>query len=301
MEYKQKNIDQDKLDQACYDLRQLSYRYEDITTDVLSTLELEKPILKQAVHELLEDSIVYLEPGISVNEALDPNSNACIKDKNPRWKQKPWQGQTVIESERPVQAIDALIDNDAHRRLLESMDPDSILYLPCVVDGLKPGMTGRCDYDDAPEVKELFKQLGLTARFQSESGRMLFQVGRDERYIKNRDWNCEDELFGDFLGVPDEDNQWYNEYEEGLGKINKVTPIPKHLNLSKENWPDLKYARLVSWVCRPTKEGLQRTIEIGKEWYEFTQKLDNEYEYSEPLRNARIRMKRMDHIWYSFE
>lgn len=183
-----------------------------------------------------------------------------------------------------------------------SLVDDPCLYLPLVAIGEKTGALGTFYGHSRDELKTLFEDLGLYNKIEryEHYDRRVFGVlySGDVDMLDKVEFRVEDENFGSFLGVPDEDNSWYE--EESEPNIPDVKPIPRYLNLEESELSGIEYARLVSWICRPTVSGLRRTINIGRSWYETAENLSAYYDYSRGLDYANQQIRREDHCWYSF-
>jgi len=81
-----------------------------------------------------------------------------------------------------------------------------------------------------------------------------------------------------------------------MPSINEATPIIEYLGVEE---PDgLKYARLVSWICRPTMAGLSRTINTGSKYYNLAVRLQEKYGYHNPLSWCEDEFERLEGYWY---
>lgn len=106
------------------------------------------------------------------------------------------------------------------------------------------------------------------------------------------------EEFGKLIGVPEEDLLWFE--EENSPDIKKVTPITEKVNTSnmeiKES--EFKYARLVSWVSRPTPGGIKRAVANGKKFYESNIRISSLVGDEKPRKAVQEEMGDIEHCWY---
>lgn len=171
------------------------------------------------------------------------------------------------------------------------------LYIPLSVLGLKTGGTAWFPSKDPQEVQRHFDTLGLHTRTKID-GKYNFTgvlYSQDKHLVNQAEFGKRDNAFGKLIGVPEEDNLWYEEDNEP--RKGEATPIPEYLD-PRRAISGLKYARIVPWVCRPTESGLQRAIDTGREWLQAARKLDEECEYSGALVHAKTLMNKEKHIWY---
>lgn len=174
---------------------------------------------------------------------------------------------------------------------------DDTLYLPLILNGMKNGFTGgywTVDERFRVSASNHLQELGLPHKIHYDEEYELtnLHVTTDRKLLESMEHSVEDKNYGRFLGVPQEDNKWFDSGDE----ITSSIPIPKYLD---RDFKDIEYARLVSWVCKPTEEGIKRTIKIGKTWYEFAEDvLLNEYGYTNPINWAEKEMNRSNHPWY---
>lgn len=204
-----------------------------------------------------------------------------------------------------------MIDKNSFNRIIELSEKtqdddtkiiyDTALFIPAVKNGMKPGATTSFDLTETTidEINILLSELGFAYRTKkiNEYDTIQVQYANNEEILDKIEFGVEDKNFGTFLGVPEKDNRWYD--EQDMPTINEVTPIPEYLELSSYRWDGLKYARIVSWICRPTVEGLKRTIDIGKKWYNLSVKLSEDYGYELGKEYAEMRMSRLGN-WYTF-
>lgn len=211
-----------------------------------------------------------------------------------------------------MDSLKELTSKDSFYRLVNSpsvnsngnLVDDQCLYVPLVALGQKTGAIGSFYGHSRDELKNLFSDLGIYCkikRYEDYEGRVYFGVlySEDIDILDRVEFGVEDKDFGSFLGVPDRDNSWYDKEDEP--NISDVTPIPKYLNLDKSELSGVEYARLVSWICRPTTGGLCRTINIGRDWYKTAENLSEHYDYDKGLDYACQEIERKNHCWYSFK
>lgn len=177
--------------------------------------------------------------------------------------------------------------------------PDTVLYLPAILDGRKLGATSgirSADISDVKDYSQILKSLGLHHRIvvDHDTEHTVFNFTDDEQLLSSIGYEEENKAYGRFLGVPEEDNKWYD--EEGTPSIDEATPVLEHLGIKKVE--NIKYARLVSWICRPTIEGVKRTIKIGTKYYELANILDDEYGFNKPLNWCEDELERLEAYWY---
>jgi hypothetical protein len=182
-----------------------------------------------------------------------------------------------------------------------SLESDTQLFVPLVMSGIKPGSSTFVKNRSVNEVSELFEDVGLHYKIERRdttdiSGCYVIYTDNPS-LLKPVNPSKEDGAYGTFLGVPDVDNRWYK--EQKTPEIPEVTPIPEYLDLKPPALEDLKYARLVPWICRPTEERLKATIDIGKRWNQFAERLDDRFGYEMALEyvNHRVSFKGS---WYTF-
>lgn len=183
-----------------------------------------------------------------------------------------------------------------------SSESDTQLFVPLVMSGIKPGSSTFVKNRSVNEVSELFDDVGLHYKIERRdttdiSGCYVLYTANPS-LLKPVDPSREDGAYGTFLGVPDVDNKWYEEQE--TPEIPEVTPIPQYLDLKPSALEDLKYARLVPWICRPTEERLKATIDIGKRWDRFAEELDDRFGYRKALDYVSYRVS-FEGSWYTFE
>lgn len=216
--------------------------------------------------------------------------------------------RTVI-SEREVRGLDQVVGEDDFKFFMKnpnphketSLLPDRLVYLPAVLEGLKLGSITSFRTSNKRMVEsysDRFKSLGIhhKIKINPDVDTTVFYITKDRDILRNLDVTKEDRVLGEFLGVPDEDNSWYKNDE--TPSISEVTPFSEYLDIS--SFQELKYARLVSWVCEPSLRGISRTVDIGKEYYELAQdELLDKYGYSNPIKWCQYQIDRWDHCWYS--
>lgn len=100
------------------------------------------------------------------------------------------------------------------------------------------------------------------------------------------------EVMGRFLGVPEQDCVWFE--EENSPDIEEAMPLTGAINWQ----PEVRYARLVSWVCRPTEEGLSRTIDKGRQFYKACLEATRHTGLDAPVEAAVTQLQKKDHCWY---
>lgn len=178
---------------------------------------------------------------------------------------------------------------------------DECLFVPLVHFGLKTGGLGTFDGEKCDRVRALFSELGLYCEVNERSEYDHFGVlySNNKELLNKVEFGVEDEDFGRFLGVPEQDNRWY-EYNDNPN-ISDVKPIPEYLSLNTCDVEGLEYARLAPWICEPSIEGLQRTVCVCQEWYEVAEFLSKSHNYELGLEFAKQEMDRDEHPWYSFK
>lgn len=216
--------------------------------------------------------------------------------------------KTVI-SEREVTNLAQVVGEDNFRFFMKNPNPhketrllpDRLVYLPAVLEGLKLGSTTSFRTSNERMIEsysEMFESLGIHHKMKINPGvdTTLFYITKDREILEELDVSREDRAFGRFLGVPDEDNSWYE--NDGTPSISEVTPFSEYLDT--RGIQELKYARLVSWVCEPSLQGIRRTVDIGKEYYRLAQdELLHKYGYNNPIQWCQYQIDRWDHCWYS--
>jgi hypothetical protein len=171
------------------------------------------------------------------------------------------------------------------------------LYIPLSALGLKIGGTAWFPSQEPQEVQRHFDTLGLHTRTRI-AGKYDFTnvfYSKNKQLVNQAEFGERDRAFGELIGVPEEDNLWYEEDNEP--RRGDATPIPEYLGLQRPI-SGLKYARIVPWVCRPTESGLRRAINMGREWLQVARKLDEECDYSGALVHAETLMDKERHMWY---
>lgn len=212
-----------------------------------------------------------------------------------------------IVSESDVPTLEDAVNMNPFQSLMKDPRPHSdfeslasaFLYLPAVITGCKPGATNIIQTSEISKVKNYSSKLislGLHHKISVDHNleNTMFLFTADEELLNGIDYHKEDRAFGRFLGIPEEDNKWYD--EDDMPSIDEATPITEYLGIEQ---PDgLKYARLVSWICRPTLDGLNRTISIGVEYYSLAVKLQEEYGFDNPLNRCEDEFDRLEDYWY---
>lgn len=204
--------------------------------------------------------------------------------------------------------LESRILSDEFERLISvlsegfSLESDTQLFVPLVMSGIKPGSSTFVKNRSVDEVSELFDDVGLHYKIEKRdtvdiSGCYVLYTA-NPNFLEPVDPSKEDEAYGTFLGVPDVDNEWYE--EQDTPEISEVTPIPRYLDLEPSSLENLKYARLVPWICRPNEERLEATISIGKRWNQFAERLDDRFGYKKALDYVDYRIS-FKGSWYTFE
>lgn len=193
--------------------------------------------------------------------------------------------KSLVQNPRPCSNIDYL--------------PDTVLYLPAVLEGHKPGSTAGLRTADLSEVRNYsdnLRKLGLHHKIvvNSDTEHTIFHFTKDLDLLDSIGYISEDKAYGRFLGVPEKDNEWYK--EEASPSISEATPILDHIYV--DDVENIEYARLVSWVCRPTLDGLRRTINIGMDFYDLAYTLDSDHGFENPLDWCDDEMVRLAGYWY---
>lgn len=202
------------------------------------------------------------------------------------------------------ESVDDFVQSEAFRAILNATasnaywKSDVALYAPLVFAGKKTGALTSVRNMEPDEVKDLFERAGFVCKVTWRKTTTPESCGvyytRDESALAELDVDAEDAAFGRFLGVPEEDNRWM----DASDMPDTVSSIPEYLGLSFSDVPQIQYARLVSWVCKPTEERLDATIDIGREWYKFAVMLEEETGYSGARNFVEYRMTRF-HSWYT--
>lgn len=212
-----------------------------------------------------------------------------------------------VVSESDVPALEDAVNTNPFQSLVKNPRPhsdfeylpDTVLYLPAVITSCKPGATTSIRTSEIPKVENhssKLSSLGMHHKISvdHDAEHTVFRFTADEELLSGIDYREEDRAFGRFLGVPEEDNKWYD--EDDMPSIDEATPILEFLGVEE---PDgLKYARLVSWICRPTMNGLNRTISTGLEYYNLAVELQEKYGYDNPLNWCEDEFERLDGYWY---
>lgn len=196
------------------------------------------------------------------------------------------------------------VNSDAFERILDATSytyqyrDDVALYAPLVFVGAKTGGLTTIRGMAVEEAREMFEDVGFMCKIREwnrsdEVGCSVYYT-RNEEALEDLDMSSEDAAFGRFLGVPEEDNRWMDESDT----VDSVNSIPEFLELTEDDVPNLRYARLVSWLCRPTEERLDATISIGKSWYDFAVRLEDKSGYSGAREYAEYEMTQFG-AWYT--
>ncbi len=188
--------------------------------------------------------------------------------------------------------LDALLELVGHRG-----NGSEKLYIPLSALGVKPGGLAWFPYKDEKEIEKHFDTLGQHTRTKTYEKDDFTAVlhSKDKHLVSQAEFDERNRAFGKLIGVPEEDNLWYAEDNEP--RRGDATPIPEYLDLQSPI-SGLKYARVVPWVCRPTESGLRRAIDMGREWFQAAQKLDEECDYSGALVHAETLIDKERHMWY---
>lgn len=80
--------------------------------------------------------------------------------------------------------------------------------------------------------------------------------------------------YAKFLGVPDSDILWWEDWPEGKQAIKKVQPVDEWAGVQLTP-TERQYVRLLPYVPSPTEEGIKRAIELGKGFYAAAAAFDN--------------------------
>lgn len=214
--------------------------------------------------------------------------------------------EKVYPSEKAPNLDEVVNKEDFYKVLTfgeSSMINHMALYLPLVLSRQKRGMTEGFFYNDWEQLSELLYSMDIPHKVDvkdieesQDLAHSLFFISNSVSSLEDINVELEDENFGRFLGVPEEDNSWWK-YEDC--NTEDVSPMPDYLDLEKEKWPDLKYAKMVSWVCKPERDRLRETIEIGKSWYSYNYKLNKTYGLQEPMKESLSRVG-LIHSAYQF-
>lgn len=210
-------------------------------------------------------------------------------------------------TDKETPAAEDLVEHPAFQTLVArasewadgSMYPpaDFALFGPACAAGLKPGLT--CSFrgvTDA-EVSDMLHELGFSYKLaiDDRDGVIIVHASPDKNRAQNVQMFVEDATYGRFLGVPEADLEWYD--EPNMPSIPEATPLTEHLDMDVSEWPAIRRARISPWVCRPTENGVERTIEICNAWYALAERLaDNGY--AKALEYAEDECRRENHPWF---
>jgi hypothetical protein len=212
-----------------------------------------------------------------------------------------------VVSETETISISEAVRSDEFNSLVQNPSPysninylpDSVLYLPAVLNECKPGSTVGVRTSDLSEVRDYsdkLRHLGLHHKIvvNRNTEHTIFHFTKELDLLDSIDYMSEDKAYGRFLGVPEADNQWYEEEESP--SISEATPILDHISI--DDLENIEFARLTSWICRPTLGGLRRTINIGMDFYDLACTLDRDYGFNNPLDWCDNEMVRLAGYWY---
>jgi hypothetical protein len=191
--------------------------------------------------------------------------------------------------------------SDTFTRLIRTNNYDTnslSMYLPLVLLRKKNGLICT-NLSTSSDISKNLDDLNIPYIVQRQEEVNRYFISYNSSYLKdiNISYNQKqiafttDNYIGKFLGVPDKDNMWFDE----ACNISEYTPLPEYLD---KKFDDIFYARLVSWICKPTEEGLNRTIKIGKEWYDVLRDVGEKYNYYGSLRSANYAMHLKNSSWY---
>lgn len=194
-----------------------------------------------------------------------------------------------------------LIGDNTFRQVIKYSHKNNLssitLYLPLVLSRKKCGMIGGSNNPEKVEnVSDYLESLNIPYKIDSGKNVSTIYISYNKENLKDVDCRKGDKELGRFLGVPEKDNLWYK--NPNNPDISESKPIPNNIDSDKQ-FDDIFYARLVSWICRPRKESLERTISIGKVWYDELYWLKEKHNIREPLEEACHQMERSLHPWYS--
>lgn len=178
---------------------------------------------------------------------------------------------------------------------------DFELYLPLVCCGKKNGLRIGFYDVDVDTIVSSFTNLGFSIKYNPpnpyvNSDKIMdvyVTTQSNVNLLESVSYNTEDFEYGKFLGVPDEDNTWFTEASEE--RIREVQPVSHYVGYSNE---DIRYARVIPWLCKPTLERLTNTIDIGRNWFNFSVSLEHKFGYSNAREYCEDRHNCEDHSFY---